>query len=80
MSQPGIVGALLVDENGLPVSAKGTLREEGAGVVGDMARKAVKLSDRLTDGENPTIVVEFDTGSLLIKPQGCATLALQKST
>lgn len=27
-----------------------------------MARKAVKLSDRLTDGDNPTIVVEFDTG------------------
>ena len=45
-----------------PLTAKGTLREEGAGVVGDMARKAVKLSDRLTNGENPTIVVEFDTG------------------
>lgn len=42
--------------------AKGTLREVGAGVVGDMAQKAVKLSDRLTDGENPTIVIEFDTG------------------
>ena len=31
-----------------------------------MAKKSVKLSDRLTDGENPTIVVEFDTGYVLM--------------
>jgi predicted regulator of Ras-like GTPase activity (Roadblock/LC7/MglB family) len=80
MSQPGIVGALLVDEDGLPVSAKGTIKPEAAGIVANMSDKTQTLGQKIADGESPTIIVEFDTGSLVVKSQGNTTLALQKST
>ena len=80
MSQPGVVGALLVDNAGLPISAKGTTKQDGAGIVTLLSKKSKQLGHVIGQGEDPTIVIECDTGTLLIRPQKLATLVIQKST
>ena len=45
-----------------PYLAKGTTKQDGAGIVTLLSKKSKQLGHAIGQGEDPTIVIECDTG------------------
>ncbi|CAI8037424.1 Ragulator complex protein LAMTOR5 homolog [Geodia barretti] len=78
MSQPGVTGVLCADEQGLALSAQGTLTPHSAGLVSVVTEKACQLRHGTEPDEKPVVVMEFDTGNVLIRSHNNSTLAVHK--
>eukprot|EP00731_Ephydatia_muelleri_P000542 Em0001g542a len=78
MSQPGITGAVCTDKQGLALAAQGTLKPEAAGLIAGLASQAGQLKHGTGRDDIPTVVVEFDTGKILIHSHKNAILAVYK--
>ncbi|XP_065912516.1 ragulator complex protein LAMTOR5 homolog [Dysidea avara] len=78
MAQPGIIGALCADDQGLCVSAHGTLQPSAAGVVKELVSKAQELKHGKAPDDQPVVTIELDTGNILMKSHGDITLAVHK--
>jgi hepatitis B virus X-interacting protein len=75
---PGVLGAICTDSQGLSLAARGTLKPQSAGVIAGLVSQANNLKMGTSDDDRPTIVVEFDTGNIMIKGQSNSTLAIHK--
>lgn len=75
---PGVVGVICTDPQGLSLAARGTLKPESSGLVSGLATQAASLNLGNGEDDKPTIVVEFDTGNILIRGQQNSTLGIHK--
>jgi len=78
MSQPGVTGVLCTDAQGLALAAQGTMKPDSAGLVAGIASKAVQLKHGTGADDHPVVVIEFDTGNILIRSHENSTLAVHK--
>lgn len=75
MNNPGVVGVLCSDKQGLCLSAKGTASPESAGLISALAQQAAQL---LPDSTPPVICIESDKGNVMIKTHENVTMAIHK--
>ncbi|XP_072027039.1 ragulator complex protein LAMTOR5-like [Amphiura filiformis] len=76
LNNPGVVGVLCTDKQGLCLTAKGTASPDSAGLVSAIAQQASQL---LPDNNSaPVICIESDKGNVMIKTHEDITMAIHK--
>ena len=76
MDVAGVVGALTIDQSGLPLVSKGDINAANSGAIVAAAEKAAMLHG---EKETPVVVIDIEGGeSLLIKQKQLLTTVVQK--
>ncbi|XP_022081031.1 ragulator complex protein LAMTOR5-like [Acanthaster planci] len=76
LSNPGVVGVLCADKQGLCLSAKGTASPESSGIVVALSQQAALLKPETST--TPVICLESDKGNVLVKSHEGTTLVIHK--
>ncbi|XP_067096444.1 ragulator complex protein LAMTOR5 [Osmerus mordax] len=76
MKNPAVVGVLCTDQQGHTLGCRGSLTDDQGGVVSVLAQQAAALCKDPTD--TPTVVLESDTGNILVRRHGTITVAVHK--
>ncbi|KAF4072295.1 ragulator complex protein LAMTOR5 [Ictalurus punctatus] len=76
MKNPAIVGVLCTDAQGHNLGCRGSLSDEHGGVVSVLAKQAASLTKDPTD--TPTVCLESDSGTVLVRTHGTITVAMHK--
>lgn len=76
MSRPGVVGALTIDQGGLPLVSKGDIDDLNAGVFVAAVDKATMIHG---DKESPTVIIDLEGGdTLMLKQNKLRTTVIKK--
>ncbi|XP_076015351.1 ragulator complex protein LAMTOR5 [Genypterus blacodes] len=76
MKNPSVVGILCTDHQGHNLGCRGSLSDEHGGVVSVLAKEAAALTKDPT--EMPTVCLESDSGTILVRSHGTITMAVHK--
>jgi len=75
LSQPGVVGIVCADANGLCLNAQGSAQAGASGFVKSLAQRAKTIS---SSHSNPIVCVETETTNIFIKDHDNITTAVYK--
>ncbi|XP_013395099.1 ragulator complex protein LAMTOR5 homolog [Lingula anatina] len=78
MNNPGVVGVLCADKQGLCLGARGTGERQTCGLITSLAETAQKLHP--DESSSPVISIETDNMQILIKSKEGITTAVYKSS
>jgi len=73
LSQPGVVGVVCADPNGLCLSAQGNASSVASGFIRSLANRAKELGEG-----DPIVCVETDTTNIYIKERENSTIGVYK--
>ncbi|KAK4874809.1 hypothetical protein RN001_014169 [Aquatica leii] len=76
LSNPGVIGCVFADHQGLCLGAKGKASTDSAGIIGAITDQAAKLEPQ---HKSPVIVLENDTRTCIIQRSGTITGAIYKN-
>lgn len=76
MRQPGVSGVVCIDNQGLPLAAKGMASTNSAGLISGLVKEVSMLFPDLD--ETPIVTLEGETNNLLIKSEDKITLGIHK--
>lgn len=78
-NQPGVIGYICVDNEGLCLDAKGQANQAMSGVIHQIAKLAAKIEkpdDKAPSGGGPVIRVDLERYKMLIQSQESVTTCL----
>ncbi|XP_038054017.1 ragulator complex protein LAMTOR5-like [Patiria miniata] len=76
LNNPGVVGVLCADKQGLCLGVKGTATPESSGIVVALSQQAALLKPAASTA--PVICLESDKGNVLVKSHEDTTLVIHK--